>query len=100
MRFFYNIAGFDVVPESIFLLPAGNAAVINALVGAGAHLEALTDVGTPLLWAAGSGSVDAVAALLAAGASPSARADGDVTAVFMATASGASLEYRVLGQGL
>jgi len=52
-------------------------------------LEAPTDAGTPLLWAAGSGAEAAVAALLAAGASPDAFAEGHVSAVFMATASGA-----------
>lgn len=69
---------------------------------AGAALEAPTDAGTPLLWAAGSGGTDAVAALLAAGASPEARAEGDVSAVFMATASGGTLspEPRVHGLSL
>ena len=67
---------------------AGNAAVIETLISAGAALEAQTDAGTPLLWAAGSGAVAAVAALLAAGAVPDACAEGNISAVFMAAASG------------
>ncbi len=63
-------------------------AVVEALIAAGADLEAPSDAGTPLLWAAGSGAADVVAALLAAGAAPDALAEGHVSAVFMATASG------------
>ncbi len=62
--------------------------MVEALVAAGADLEAPSDAGTPLLWAAGSGAADVVAALLAAGAAPDALAEGHVSAVFMATASG------------
>lgn len=67
----------------------GNAAVVEALVEGGADVEAGSDAGPPLLWAAGSGSPATVAALLAAGASPAATAPGNVSAAFMAAASGA-----------
>ena len=63
--------------------------MIEALIAAGAELEAPSDAGTPLLWAAGSGAADAVAALLQAGAGPNAVTEGHVSAVCMATASGA-----------
>jgi hypothetical protein len=36
----------------------GNAAVVDALTKAGADVEAASDAGTPLLWAAGSGAVE------------------------------------------
>ena len=65
--------------------------MVEALVAAGADLEAPSDAGTPLLWAAGSGAADAVGALLRAGAAPNAVAEGHVSAVFMATASGAEV---------
>lgn len=61
---------------------------MEALIQAGADLEVASDAGTPLLWAAGSGALDVVKALLVAGASPAAVADGNVSAVFMAAASG------------
>ena len=64
--------------------------MVEALIAAGADLEAPSVAGTALLWAAGSGAANVVAALLAAGAAPDALAEGHVSAVFMATASGDS----------
>jgi len=63
-------------------------AIVEALLDAGANLEAPSETGTPLLWAAGSGSQEVVGQLLAAGADPNARAADGVTAMLMAAASG------------
>lgn len=63
---------------------------MEALLGAGADVEAASEAGPPLLWAAGSSAAGAavVRALLAAGADVNARAAGGITALFMAAASG------------
>lgn len=67
---------------------AGNVEVVQALIAAGADLEASSEAGTALVWAAGSGTAPVVAALLDAGASPAATAEGNISGVFMAAASG------------
>ncbi|KAK9828865.1 hypothetical protein WJX72_002461 [[Myrmecia] bisecta] len=69
---------------------SGSTEVLEALLAAGADVEAPSTPGTPLLWAAGSGKSDCVKALLAAGADPHATGDANVGTVLMATATGST----------
>lgn len=63
--------------------------MVEALLERGAHVDAPSELGTPLQWGAGSGHADVVAALLKRGANANAvSADFNVSVVFMATASG------------
>lgn len=62
--------------------------MIEALLEAGANVDAPSEAGTPLLWACGSGHTKAVRALLAAGADPNARSADGVGAMLMAAAAG------------
>ena len=54
----------------------------------GAAVEAPSESGTALLWAAGSGSVEVVTQLLNAGANPDAQTSDGVSAALMAAAAG------------
>ena len=67
---------------------AGSVAVVTALLEAGADLEAQSETGMPLHWAAGSSRLENLEALLAAGAEPNAKTAEGVTATLMAAAIG------------
>ncbi len=72
-------------------LSAGNRAIVDALVTAGAALEAPSSAGTPMLWAAGSGQAETVEALLAHGCQRNVVTEDGVGAALMAAAMGKSL---------
>ena len=61
---------------------------MTLLLEKGANVEAPSESGTALLWAAGSGSVDIVAQLLEKGADPDAQTLDGVSASLMAAAAG------------
>ena len=68
------------VPPLCRAAGSGDVATVEALLGAGAPVEAASPAGTPLLWAAGSGNADAVRCLLDAGAEARAAApDGGMS---------------------
>ena len=64
---------------------------MDALLSAGAALEAPSPAGTPLLWAAGSGQADTMQALLEHGCQRDAVTEDDVGAALMAAAMGEAL---------
>ena len=78
----------------------GDVDLIQMLVGARANLAALTRIGAspPLLLAAENGHVDAVRALLAAGADANAADASGTTALMLAAAAGAPDSIRALLQ--
>lgn len=61
---------------------------MRKLLEAGADKEAESSTGTPLLWAAGSGNVDAVKALLSADVNCNATSSDGCGAILMASAGG------------
>ena len=61
---------------------------MNALIDAGAEKEAPSKTGPPLLWAAGSGNVTAVKALVESGVNCNAISSDGCGAVLMAAAAG------------
>ena len=61
---------------------------MRKLLEAGAEKEAESSTGTPLLWAAGSGNVDAVKALLSADVNCNATSPDGCGAILMASAGG------------
>jgi ankyrin repeat protein len=64
------------------------AALVTALVAAGADANRATSSGTPLHWAAGEGASAAAAALLASGADANAVDDDGMPPLLLAVASG------------
>lgn len=66
----------------------GNRDMVKLLLDRGANIEAPTESGTPLHWAAGSGSQEVVETLLVAGADPNVKTPDGVTAILMASAAG------------
>jgi ankyrin repeat protein len=78
----------------------GNAAIIEALLNAGADIQSRSTVGTtPLMMTAASGNADAVRVLLNAGADPDAKdLNQGETALMFAAASGRTDVIRVLAQ--
>ena len=78
----------------------GNAAVVKALLDAGANANASQPGGeTVLMTAARAGSVDSVKALLARGANPNARERRDQTALMWAAAEGHAAVVQALIDG-
>lgn len=67
---------------------------MSLFLEAKADLEAPSESGTPLLWAAGSGSCPVVTQLLDAGADPNAQTPEGVSAMLMAAAAGIMLLKR------
>ena len=67
---------------------AGHLPVVEWLLENGAPVDALSEAGTPLLWAAGSGQQHVVKELLRAGANADALGTDGVSATLMASAAG------------
>lgn len=67
---------------------SGCAALLKRLLEAGAPVEAASDAGPPLLWAAGQAHAECVEALVQAGASANAVNGDGVTALVMVAALG------------
>ena len=81
---------------SVTLLCTGNQKIVALLLEKGADVDAPSESGTALLWAAGSSSVEAVAQLLSAGANPDAQTPDGVTATLMAAAAGENPRVHAL----
>jgi len=94
----------EILDEALaFAARSGQAAVLRALVGYGAQLEADVYRGTPLIWAASKGRSTAVARLLELGADPMGRGSyggeshgHDVTPLHLAGASGDIATVEIL----
>lgn len=69
----------------------GSVELINLLLSKGVPVDAPSDAGPPLIWAAGNDRPTAVKTLLEHGADPNAETDDNVTALISAVAAG-SLE--------
>lgn len=61
---------------------------MKLLLEHGASPDATCDAGPPVMWAAGSGKVATLQALLQAGANPNAAANSNVTPALAASAAG------------
>ncbi|KAK9862761.1 hypothetical protein WJX84_006149 [Apatococcus fuscideae] len=75
---------------------SGDRAVVEALVEAGAALDAPSSAGTPFLWAAGSGQARTAQALLTLGCQPNVTTEDGVGAALMASAMGSLETLSVL----
>ena len=79
----------NFVPALILrLLATGNRDIVALLVEKGAELDAPSESGTPLMWAAGSGHSEVVTELLESGADPNAQAPNGATAMILAAVAG------------
>ncbi|CAN6327084.1 unnamed protein product [Urochloa humidicola] len=66
----------------------GNTDLMNLLISKGVDIESESDAGTPLVWAAGHGQLDAVKLLLQHNAKPNTENADGITALLSATAAG------------
>ena len=69
---------------------------MKLLLEHGASPDATCDAGPPVMWAAGSGKVATLQALLQAGADPNAAANSNVTPALAASAAGINEPAHVL----
>ncbi|CAL4902523.1 unnamed protein product [Urochloa decumbens] len=85
---FFNFCNTNHSLNYVFSHRAGNTELMNLLLSKGVDIESESDAGTPLVWAAGHGQLDAVKLLLQHNAKPNTENADGITALLSATAAG------------